>query len=93
MGDTSAVGNYPPNAYGLYDMTGNVWEWVADWFTDYYYRDSPADNPLGPLSGGRRVLRGGAWGSVGVDLWVSARSWNNPYYTYFNIGFRCVLSP
>jgi formylglycine-generating enzyme required for sulfatase activity len=93
VGDTSAVGSYPPNAYGLYDMTGNVWEWVADWFTDYYYRDSPADNPLGPLSGGRRVLRGGAWGSVGVDLWVSARSWNNPYYTYFDIGFRCVLSP
>ena len=63
MGDTSQVGNYPTGAspYGALDMSGNVWEWVNDWYGRDYYSDSPYSNPQGPPSGTYKVLRGGSW--------------------------------
>ena len=60
VGDTTAVGKYPSGAsiYGALDMSGNVWEWVADWYDASYYASSSSTNPTGPASGGTRVLRG-----------------------------------
>ena len=51
------------NAFGLYDVMGNAWEWVADWYDDKYYSRSPVHDPIGPSSGQSRILRGGAWNS------------------------------
>ena len=58
---THPVGGKKPNGLGLYDMTGNVWEWLSDWFRKDYYSNSPLNNPQGPDSGKLRVLRGGSW--------------------------------
>jgi len=85
---THPVGKKQPNAWGLYDMLGNVWEWCADWFDDNYYANSPATDPRGPLSGQYRVLRGGSW--VGNDSYVRSadRNWDSPAVRYSD-GFRC----
>ena len=63
VGDTAAVGSYAAGAspYGVMDMSGNVSEWVNDWYAEDYYATSPADNPTGPATGELRVLRGGGW--------------------------------
>lgn len=58
---TAPVGQFPANGFGLYDMQGNVWEWVQDWYAEDYYASSPASNPSGASSGSNRVLRGGSW--------------------------------
>jgi len=94
-GDTVAVGSYPAGAspYGALDMAGNVWEWVADWYDDGYYRGSMDRNPKGPASGSYRVLRGGSWYH---DEWF-VRSANryyrfNPGFRSYFIGFRCARS-
>jgi formylglycine-generating enzyme required for sulfatase activity/serine/threonine protein kinase len=85
---TTPVGHYPANAWGLYDMLGNVWEWCADWYDDY--ASSPATDPTGPASGDERVQRGGSWCRDPTSLRVSYRKVDNPSYRSDDIGFRCV---
>jgi formylglycine-generating enzyme required for sulfatase activity len=91
---TSPVRSYPANAWGLYDMAGNVWEWAADWYDENYYGtlplDKPADDPRGPQSGKVRVLRGGSFYGVTRDLRAAFRSRCAPDSGYVFIGFRCV---
>ncbi len=82
------VGSYPPNAYGLYDMHGNVWEWCHDWFRADYYHDSPAVAPTGPSHGDSHVLRGGSWFSRPA---VCRSACRNPVANPDTSGFRLVL--
>ena len=76
---TATVGHYgPQGAYGLCDMSGNVWEWCQDWHDASYYSVSPAVNPTGPTTGYPRVLRGGAWFYSNKSCRVAFRAWNDP---------------
>ena len=84
------VGSYPANDFGLYDMTGNVWEWVADYWNKNYYSNSPKKNPQGPSSGDKRVLRGGSWSDYPGSLRTSDRSPSQPDYRGSGTGFRCA---
>jgi len=88
---TGEVGNYYPNGYGLYDMAGNVWEWVSDWFDPTYYSTSPAEDPKGPPSGELKVLRGGAWHNFAMGLRVGVRNTEYPMSTGDGVGFRCAM--
>jgi formylglycine-generating enzyme required for sulfatase activity len=91
-GDTVPVKTFSANGYGLFDMVGNAWEWVADWYQADYYASSPSKNPLGPESGEYRVLRGGGWGYNGVgNLLVAVRFYFKPVGNYDSFGFRCVV--
>jgi len=91
--DTTSVGNYEKgiSEYGAYDMAGNVWEWVLDWYANNYYAISPTSNPMGPSSGEFRVIRGGAWGN-NLFFRSAYRYWFNPLLAAEHIGFRCVQS-
>jgi len=90
-GKTQPVGAKQPNGIGIYDMTGNVWEWVQDWYDSDYYKNSPKDNPKGAGSGQYRVLRGGSWSSIPWDLRASYRLWYEPTGRDYDIGFRLLL--
>lgn len=92
---TAPVDAYPPNGYGLFNMTGNVWEWCADWFGPDYYGKSPIENPVGPDVGTARVIRGGSYlchKSYCNRYRVDSRSSNTPDSSAGNIGFRVVRS-
>ncbi len=92
VGDTTAVGKYPDRAspYGALDMAGNVWEWVNDPYDATYYQSSPSSNPLGPVSGDGRVLRGGSWLDYVSGVRSAIRFRLDPAYTSYYGGFRCA---
>jgi len=93
LGRTTAVRSYVPNAWGLYGMHGNVWEWCQDWYAGSLPGGSVTD-PQGPATGSHRVIRGGCWGN-GASLCRSASRLNDFYPTYrdLSLGFRVVLAP
>lgn len=90
-GRTTPVGGYPANAWGLYDMHGNVWEWCADWYAEGYYSQSPARDPAGPEAGAFRVLRGGSWRNQGSACRAAYRNALAPHMRDSATGFRVVL--
>ena len=86
------VGLYPPNAWGLFDMHGNVWEWCSDWFAEDYYATGPGTNPTGPGDGTHYVLRGGAWFSTDVGCRCAHRGMSTAEHRDKDTGFRVACS-
>jgi len=90
---TAPVTSFPPNAYGLYNVSGNVWEWCADWFSPDHHINNAQENPKGPSTGQARVMRGGSYlchESYCNRYRVAARSANTPDSSTGNLGFRCA---
>ena len=95
VGDTTETGKYPngKSFYGAYDMAGNVYEMVNDWYSDTYYQSSPSSHPLGPDTGQFRVMRGGSWSDNDESVRSASRLRNDPSFAFDYFGFRCVRSP
>ncbi|WP_051208229.1 formylglycine-generating enzyme family protein [Saccharospirillum impatiens] len=86
-------GTFPPNPLGLYDMSGNMSEWVNDWYDEDYYQKMPSHNPLGPETGTEKVTRGGVYGESPTGSNIIRRTNHSEYDTeYSSTGFRCVLN-
>lgn len=90
---TSPVGTYPQGAssYGVLDMAGNVWEWMADWYDPGFYQNSPRENPQGPETGSERVVRGGSWENKSDLIRAANRTSENPNSKLNILGFRLAL--
>jgi formylglycine-generating enzyme required for sulfatase activity len=95
IGGTSPVGSFPRGAspYGVLDMSGNAWEWCADWYDEKYYRKSLALNPRVPKAGNYRVLRGGSFNDSSAGARCAYRRGGDPYIGFSNFGFRAGYSP
>jgi len=90
---TRPTGTYAPNGYGLFDMIGNVWEWVSDWYGAESYGVDSVENPRGPDSGNLRIVRGGSWVSDDVEMLRCAYRHKVPPDTYaYSVGFRIVCA-
>jgi formylglycine-generating enzyme required for sulfatase activity len=92
-GKTHPVGGKKSNAWGLYDMHGNVWEWCQDWYDEGYYAKSPTDDPAGSDGGANRVFRGGGWSDPAGDCRSAPRYRDGPGIRYGSLGFRASLVP
>ncbi len=92
-GRATRVGPYPPNAYGLFDVIGNVSEWCRDWYAENWYATMPADDPCNTTAGQYRVARGSSWRTEARYQRVSNRGRGEPAYRDDNLGFRCVDLP
>lgn len=93
VNDTTFVGKYAANNYGVYDICGNVKEWCWDWFNENYYTADELENPKGPKSGKEKVFRGGSWASGEKELQCAHRGWLFPQNTNPDFGFRTVKKP
>jgi formylglycine-generating enzyme required for sulfatase activity len=89
-GTTQPVKTCPANKFGLYDMSGNAWEWVNDWADIKYYSNSPKDNPTGPVDGLDKIVRGGSYNAFPYNLRMAARGWGSPNEKQSYFGFRCA---
>lgn len=94
VGDTSAVSQFPKGAspYQVLNMSGNVWEWVSDWYHSDYYSVSPYKNPTGPPSGTLKIFRGGCWADYWTRIRIAGRHDSDPKTHDSDVGFRCALS-
>ena len=90
---TAPIGSYPPNKNGVFDMGGNVWEWVSDWMAPNYQVLDNLIDPRGPNSGIMKVRRGGAYSDSIKAMAIGYRDWSHPSSRYFSdIGFRCTIN-
>lgn len=86
------IGKKKPNELGIYDMSGNVFEWCSDWYSSYYYKLSSFENPGGPLEGEQKVMRGGSWFFDRSGVRIADRDKGNPDFRYGYVGFRLCRS-
>ena len=93
QGKTHPVGQLKPNAWGLFDLHGNVWEWCGDWFDNGYYQNLPSADPMGPMAGSGRVYRAGGWSSPASSCRSALRFANRPHYRDSRLGFRVATVP